>query len=92
VVYVGSDANVLALNASNGSKLLSYATGNQSSPAVANGGGLCRLERQQRVRSKRPHHAKMWNHATSGPVESSPVVAKGLFMSARMTAKFTPSA
>jgi outer membrane protein assembly factor BamB len=40
VVYVGSyDGNVYALNASTGSKLWSFATGNlvDSSPAVANG-------------------------------------------------------
>ena len=58
VVYVGSDDdNVYALNASTGAQLWSYPTGDGCDILARGGewGGLCRLERRQRVRAERQH-------------------------------------
>ena len=56
VVYVASSSGkVYALNAQTGAKLWSYQTGGDvvSSPAVANGVGLCRFHRRQRLCTER---------------------------------------
>ncbi len=81
VVYVGSyDHNVYALNAANGAKLWSYATGDlvTSSPAVADDvvyvdskdGNVYALNANNGIR--------LWKYATGDPFSSSPIVAGGV--------------
>jgi uncharacterized repeat protein (TIGR01451 family) len=81
VVYVGSyDHNVYALNAYNGAKLWSYATGDKvvSSPAVANGVIYVGSLDQNLYALKASTGAKLWSFATGGGVGSSPAVVNGV--------------
>jgi eukaryotic-like serine/threonine-protein kinase len=83
VVYVGSDTNLYALNATTGAKLWSYtpAGGVISSPAVANGvvyvGSFDKLNKNVYALNAKTG-AKLWSYTTGGYVESSPAVSNGV--------------
>ena len=82
VVYVGSlDNNVYALNASNGARVWSYATGGQimlSSPAVADGAVYIGSEDHKVYALNATTGAFLWSYTTGDWVVSSPAVANGI--------------
>src|SRR5208283_226833 len=81
IVYVGSeDANVYALNATDGAKLWSYTTGGKviSSPAVANGVVYIGSDDDNVYALNATSGAKLWKYTTYGEVESSPAVSDGI--------------
>ena len=81
IVYVGSeDANVYALNATDGAKLWNFPTGGKvtSSPAVANGVVYIGSDDDNVYALNATSGAKLWKYTTYGEVESSPAVSDGI--------------
>jgi outer membrane protein assembly factor BamB len=82
VVYVGSsaDRNVYALNASSGTKLWSFTTGDLvlSSPSVVNGVVYVGSGDDNVYALNASTGAKLWNYTTGGSVFSSPSVVNGM--------------
>jgi outer membrane protein assembly factor BamB len=79
VVYIGSDDDLYALNASTGAELWSYPTGSQvyASPAVANGVVYIGSNDGTMYALKASTGAKLWSYAAGTTVLSSPAVANG---------------
>ena len=69
---------VYALNANTGVELWSYATGESSSPAVANGVVYVGSEDKKVYALNASTGAKLWRYATGNAVYSSPAVANGV--------------
>ena len=82
VVYVGcGDNNVYALNATTGTKVWNYTTGNWvqwSSPAVVGGVVYVGSTDNNVYALNATTGTKVWNYATSGAIFSSPAVAGGV--------------
>ncbi len=80
VVYLGSGADVYALNASTGAKLWSFQTGGNvnSSPAVVNGAVYFGSDDFNVYALNASTGAKLWSFATGAGVDSSPAVTNGV--------------
>ncbi len=80
VVYVGSGDNIYALNATTGTLLWSYTTGDWvfSSPAVANGVVYVGSRDGNVYALNASTGTLLWSYATGEYVDSSPAVANGV--------------